>query len=194
MLEAMERVARMMAIIGGLVLTLLIVLTCISVLGRGANTFGHSGFLTSFAPDLAAALIATGVGPVQGDFEIVEAGIAFAIFAFLPICQLHGGHATVDVFTSFLPHNANRWIVAFWEVVLALVIILISWRLFVGMLDKFGNGETTFLLQFPIWWAYAASVAASLAAVLVAVYCAAARIIGLITGTDDLPKAEGAMH
>jgi TRAP-type C4-dicarboxylate transport system permease small subunit len=188
----MERTARVTAIVGGLVLTALIVLVCISVLGRGGNTFGHSALLTELAPGLANRLIGTGIGPVQGDFEILEAGIAFAIFSFLPICQLYGGHASVDVFTTFLSRGANRWIVAFWEVVLALVTILISWRLFVGMLDKLGNGETTFLLQFPIWWAYAASVAASLVAVLIAVFCAAARVNGLITGRDELPLGGGA--
>jgi hypothetical protein len=45
----------------------------------------------------------TTFGPVKGDFEVVEAGIAFSIFAFLPICQLHGGHATVDIFTNLMP-------------------------------------------------------------------------------------------
>jgi hypothetical protein len=45
------------------------------------------------------------------------------------------------------------------------VLILISWRLYEGLLSKMSNGETTFLLQFPIWWAYAASFAASVAAV-----------------------------
>ena len=96
LLNVIERLARTMAIIGGLMLSFLVVLTCISVLGRGGNTFGHSEFLTGLAPGFAERLIATGIGPVFGDFELVEAGIAFAIFAFLPICQLHGGHATVD--------------------------------------------------------------------------------------------------
>jgi TRAP-type C4-dicarboxylate transport system permease small subunit len=191
MLRAVDQTARLMAIIGGLVLTVLVVLICISVLGRGLNTLGHAAFLNGLSPDLASALIA-GVGPVQGDFELVEAGIAFAIFAFLPICQLYGGHATVDVFMSFLPGRANQWLMAFWEAALATIIILISWRLCLGMLDKLRYGETTLLLQFPIWWAYGASSAASLVAALVSIYGAAARIKGLVTGRDYLPTAGGA--
>ena len=72
LLTLVERLARFMAILGGLVLTALIGLTCVSVLGRGLNTFGHSEFLTSLSESAANALIATGVGPVSGDFELVE--------------------------------------------------------------------------------------------------------------------------
>jgi TRAP-type C4-dicarboxylate transport system permease small subunit len=191
-LRIMEWLARTLAIIGGVVLTALVLLTCVSVIGRGGNTLGHSDFLTGILPGFADML--TNLAPITGDFEVVEAGIAFTIFAFLPICQLHGGHATVDVFTNMMPKRFNRVIMAFWEVILALVLILISWRLYEGLLSKMSNGETTYLIQFPIWWAYAASFAASVAAVIVGVYCAIARIAGLITGGHYLSKSEGAMH
>ena len=174
-----------MAILGGLVLCALVLLTCVSVLGRGLNTLGHSAPLEGSLPALSALLLGTGVGPVPGDFELVEAGVAFAIFAFLPICQLHGAHASVDVFTGLLPRAVQRAIVAFWELVLAATIALLAWRLFVGLQGKLANGETTFMLQFPLWWSYAASFAAAAVAVLVALYCAAARLARL--GRDDLP-------
>ena len=186
---AIERLARTMAVLGGVVLTALVVLTCVSVMGRGLNTIGHSDWLTSWSNAAGAWLIATGVGPVNGDFELVEAGIAFAIFAFLPICQLYAGHATVDIFTSALPDRLNRWLRAFWEVVLTLVIFLITWRLGVGMMDKIGNGETTFLLQFPIWWAYAASFVAALVASVTALYCAVGRVTHAATGRMILPSS-----
>lgn len=194
LLTFMDRMARTMAILGGVVLTLLVVLTCVSVLGRGGNTFGHSDFLIGLAPRLAEALIGTGIGPVKGDFELVEAGIAFAIFAFLPICQLHGGHATVDVFTSQMPRRVNTALIAFWEVILSAVILLISWRLFEGFQGKLGNGEITYILQFPTWYAYGASFAASVIAAVVAIYCAGARVAGLVTGRSYLPASEGAGH
>lgn len=192
MLRLVETLARAMALIGGLVLLALVTLTCVSVLGRGLNTLGHSGLLTSITPGVANALIATGVGPITGDFELVEAGIAFAIFAFLPICQLYGGHATVDVFTNLLGRGVNRVIIAFWEIVLAAVIFLLTWRLFEGLAGKYANGETTFLLQFPVWWAYGASFFASVIAALVALYCAFARIAEAATGERQLPKSQGA--
>lgn len=175
-----DRLARLMALLGGLVLTGLVLLTVLSVTGRGLNTLGHSALLEELAPGFASWLLGLGVGPVTGDFEIVEAGIAFAIFAFLPICQLHSAHATVDVFTSQLPARANRFLAAFWEVILAVVIIVIAWRLYVGFTEKLGNGQTTFLLQFPVWWAYGASFAAALVAALASVYTAYARIAGIL--------------
>ena len=193
-LKLMERLARFMAVLGGLVLTLLVILTCLSVLGRGLNTFGHSDFLTSLSEGAAQALIATGVAPITGDFELVEAGIAFAIFAFLPYAQLHHAHATVDIFASAFPHWFNRFLIVFWEIALSSVILLITWRLFAGMQGKISNGETTFLLQFPVWWAYAASFAAALTASIVAVYCAIARVLDLVTGRSHLPNSEGAHH
>ncbi|MGY3437752.1 MULTISPECIES: TRAP transporter small permease [unclassified Marinovum] len=191
MLSTMDRLARVTALMGGLVLSALVVLTCVSVLGRGLNTLGHSSVLSEA---LGAALIGWGVGPVSGDFELVEAGIAFAIFSFLPYCQLHGGHATVDIFTQALPRRANAWLMAFWEVVLTLVIWLITVRLFAGMMSKLGNGETTFLLQFPVWWAYAASFVAAVVASIVAGYCAYGRVMMAATGKRLMPKSEGAAH
>lgn len=174
-----------MALLGGVVLTLLVLLTVVSVTGRGLNTLAHSDFLESSAPGVAAWLLGLGVGPVNGDFEIVEAGIAFAIFAFLPICQLHSAHATVDIFTNLMPGRANRILAAFWEVVLAIVIVVIAWRLYVGFTEKLANGQTTFLLQFPVWWAYGASLIAAVVAALAGVYSAWARITGeLPTGGE----------
>ncbi len=187
MTTAIERLARAMAVLGGVVLSLLVVLTCLSVLGRGLNSIGHSDWLAAISAQAGDVLISTGVGPVTGDFEVVEAGIAFAIFAFLPICQLYAGHATVDIFTSGLPDRLNRWLVAFWEVVLTAAIVVITWRLGVGMMDKISNGETTFLLQFPIWWAYAASLVAALVASLTAVFCAVGRVVQAATGRNILP-------
>ena len=191
MLRFMDRLARITAMVGGVVMTFLVGLTCVSVLGRALITLSHSGGL---GEALGAALIGAGVGPVTGDFELVEAGIAFAIFSFLPYCQLHGGHATVDIFTQALPRRANLWLMAFWEVVLTLAIWLITARLFAGMLAKLGNGETTFLLQFPVWWAYAASCLAASVAAIVAAYCAYGRTMQAATGRQLMPQGEGAAH
>lgn len=190
----MERLARFMAILGGLVLTAMIALTCVSVLGRGLNTLGHSDLLKSISDAAASALIATGVGPVFGDFELVEAGVSFTIFAFLPICQLHRGHATVDVFATAFPRWLNRLLETVWEVLLSALILLITWRLFLGMEDKMRYNETTFILQFPVWWAFALSFGAALVASVVAVYCAVTRVFDLVTGKNMSPESGEGVH
>lgn len=185
------RAARVMALLGGIVLVVLVALTCISVLGRGLNGMANDATLTALAPGFAAWLAAH-TGPVTGDYELIEAGIAFAIFAFLPICQLKGGHASVDIFTSRLPPRANQSLVAFWEVMLALLILVIGWRLFMGFTEKLDNGQTTFLLQMPVWWAYGASFAAAVVAGAVGLYCAFVRVGGAIVGRADPLRDERA--
>lgn len=179
--------ARGMALLGGIVLTGLIILACISILGRSLITVANSDWIEVIAPTFGHWLAATSIGPVVGDFELIEAGIAFTIFAFLPVCQLQGSHAVVDVFTNLMPASVNRFLVALWEVVMAIVILVIAWRLFVGMSDKIQNGQTTFMLQFPVWWAFAASFIAAVVAALISLYCAIARVSGVIESVDTFP-------
>ena len=186
--------ARACAVLGGLALSALIVLTCLSIAGRSLNSLLHGEAAQSLAPGLANALLALGVGPIDGDFELVEAGMAFAIFAFLPLCQLEGAHASVDVFTSRLPLRANRFLRAAIETVFAVVLVLIAVQLFAGMQSKLRSGQTTFLLQFPVWWGYAAGLAGAAVAALVSVYVAFARLVEAATGRTVLPPEREADH
>jgi TRAP-type C4-dicarboxylate transport system permease small subunit len=186
--RAMEALARAMAVLGGLVLAAVILVVCASVAGRALNGWLHD--LEPAAPGLAGALLATGVGPIRGDFELVEAGVAFAIFAFLPWAQLTGGHAVVDVFTARLGERANRALAALWAVLFAGILALVAWQLWQGTQDKLRYGETTFMIQFPVWWAYAASLAGAAVAALVAAYVAVVRVAEAATGAVILPERE----
>ncbi len=178
----MTKLARIMATIGGLILTALILLTCVSVAGRSLNTLLHSDWIEAKFAETAQYFLDLGVGPILGDYELVEAGIAFAIFAFLPLCQITGGHATVDIFTSKLPDRINRIISMVVEVIFAIVLIIIAWRLFEGMQSKMKYNETTYLLLMPVWWAYAASLFAAVIAAIIGVYMAGVRIMESLTG------------
>lgn len=163
---AMLRLAQGMAVLGGTVLTLLILMTCLSIVGREV-----------------------GLGPIPGDFEIVESGVAFAIFAFIPLCQITSGHATVDIFADRFPPGFSRVLRAITEVVFAGVLVLIAWRLGSGTLSKLNVGETSFILQFPVWWAFGASFAGSIIAALVGVYMAGVRVAEASSGRAILPEA-----
>lgn len=155
MFLTLERIASFIsfvfALLGGIVLIALTLLTVSSVTGR--------------------ALIPFGLGPIPGDFELVEAGVAFAVFAFLPWCQFNRGHASVEIFTQFLPMGINRILDVLIDVLMLAVAILIFRQHALGTLDKTSYGETTFILQFPIWWAYAAALSGALVFVLVAGFC-----------------------
>lgn len=194
MYRIVNKLAHGFALLGGVVLSLIILLTCASVLGRSINSILHNDWLQEVMPGIAGALLATGVGPVDGDFEIVESGMAFAIFAFLPLCQLHAAHASVDIFTSALPVRINQIMRAVIEAVFAGVLILIAVQLGSGMMSKFSSGQTTFLLQFPVWWSYAASLTGAWVAAVVGVYVAGMRMIEGLTGRAMLPSDAGAAH
>lgn len=194
MLTIVTWLARAMALLGGIVLTGVVLMTTVSIIGRSIDGFANGDFLEENFPVFAEWLAGIGLGPVPGDFELVQVFVAFAIFAFLPICQLTGGHATVDIFERAMPKALNRYLLAFWEVLMALVILLIAWRLGLGFLEKLDNGQTTFFLQFPVWWSYGASLFAAVIASLVGLYCGVGRVIETATGRQMLPAKDGAVQ
>jgi len=75
--------------------------------------------------------------------------------------------------------------------VFAAVLVLIAVQLYAGLQDKLRYPETTFMLQFPIWWSYGASLVASGIAALVGVYVAGARIVEATSGRVILPSRQG---
>jgi len=194
MYQFFYRLSRAMAYLGGLMLVVLIVIICTSTLGRSMNGVLHSDEVMSVMPALARWLIDAGIGPINGDFELVEAGVAFTIFAFLPLCQITGGHASVDIFTSRFPPRLNRVLQMLIDLLFAFVLILIAVQLFGGLQSKLRSGQTSFLIEFPVWWGYALCMSGAVAAAAVSVYVAAMRVLCVVTGRDLLPRMEGAEH
>lgn len=130
--------SRVLAWLGGVVLVLISVISVTSILGR--------------------ALSLVGLGPVPGDFELVEMGTALAVFCFLPWCHLKNGHAFVDILWSVYPAWMQRGLQVLTELLTLVVWSLLIWRMSVAMGDYHGNGETSFILGVPVWWGYAASL------------------------------------
>lgn len=145
-----ERLSAALALAGGAVLVGLTVLTVVSIAGRTINRFGF--------------------GPVPGDFEMIEVGAAFAIFAFLPWCQYRRGHVTVDLFLARFGVRTNFVVDVVANLLMTAAAIIIFWRLTLGMLDKLSYGETSFILQFPVWWGYAASMVGAIVFVFVCAF------------------------
>ncbi len=184
----MRGLARALAMFGGLLLLALILLTGVSVAGRMANGLGHAAWLLDAAPGVAALL--QRLGPVNGDFEIVEAVIAVAIMCFFPWCTLERRHASVDIVTSALPAAVQKAIDCCWDLLLAAVMALLTWRLQEGTRNKFDYGETTSLLEFPLWWSYAATTVAAAVTTFTALVVAWWRLREpMITSDDHGPAA-----
>lgn len=135
MIAWIYRLAYWAALVGGLVLVALTLMVVASVSGR--------------------ALIGIGLGPIPGDFELVEVGVGVAVFFFLPWCYLKGGHATVDLLYMHMPKWIQRAIVIISDLLMMAVWLVLTWMLWQGLLEKKEYMETTFILQMPIWWAYA---------------------------------------
>lgn len=129
--------SRAMAWFGALVLTLLAIISVISIAGRA---FSFAGF-----------------GPVPGDFELVEAGTALAVFCFLPWCHLRRAHADVTLFWHAYPPGLRHFLEIFSDALMLAVWLLLVWRMGIATLEFRDNGEVSFILQMPVWWGYAAS-------------------------------------
>jgi TRAP-type C4-dicarboxylate transport system permease small subunit len=145
------RLATWLALLGSAALVLIVVMTCMSIVGR--------------------ALDFVGLGPIPGDYELVEAGIAFVVFSYLPWCQLRDGHARVDLLQRFFSPVLNWALEVLAHVFMLTVSALLAWRLYEGMLDKFRDSETTFILELPLGWGYAGALPGALVFVLVSASC-----------------------
>jgi len=135
MISFIYRLSRWTAIVGGVLLVALTLMVVASVAGR--------------------AMIGLGLGPVPGDFELVEIGVGIAVFFFLPWCYVSGSHATVDLLYMHMPNWFKRGINIISDLLMLLVWLVLTWKLWEGMLEKKEYMETTFILLMPIWWAYA---------------------------------------
>lgn len=165
--------AKFAAIAGGAVLTTIVLMIVASVVGR--------------------ALIWAGLGAIQGDYELVESGVGFAIFAFLPWAHLTRGHALVAIFTDYLGARANAWLLVVTDALMLAAATFIAWRHALGTLDKFNYGETTLLLRMPLWWAYGAGLVGAAIFVVVAAYVLVRSVADAISADPSHP-VQGAGH
>ncbi|WP_353471934.1 TRAP transporter small permease [Salipiger sp. H15] len=127
---AVARLVTLWALLGGALLLVIVLINVASVLGAVVHK------------------------PFSGDFELTEMGVAVAVFAFLPYCQLTDANVTADIFTA----NAPRPMLAVLRALASLVAFgfacILVWRMYLGMLDQKAYNYTTTILQVPIWWAF----------------------------------------
>lgn len=159
-----ERLARWLALFGGLVLAGLALMTVASIIGR--------------------AFIFAGLSPVRGDYELVQMGCAIAVFSFLPWCQLNRGHVTVDVIVDRFPARARAFLTLLGDVALFAAAVLIAWRLWLGVNDKRSYGEETYELGLQLWWGYGAAMVGAALFAVVAGYTAWRSLNEMLRGGD----------
>ncbi len=128
----LENLAKLSAIVAGILLTVITLMTCASLIGR--NTIGTT---------------------LVGDFELTGVVAGAAIALFLPWCQLRRGNIIVDFFTAKASDRTNARLDRFGALLLALVMLLLAWRTSVGGLSAFSSQSGTMMLGFPEWIVYA---------------------------------------
>ena len=160
----LEHVTRALAIVGGLILVGLAIMTVCSILGR--------------------AFIFAGLSPVKGDYEMVEMGCAIAIFCFLPLCQMRRGHVTVDVFINVFPARVRIFLSLLGNTALFLAAALIAWRLWLGTIDKLSYGEETYELGLPLGYSYSAAMVGAVLFAVVAFYTMWRSLNEMIVGEE----------
>jgi TRAP-type C4-dicarboxylate transport system permease small subunit len=133
--RALYRAATGVAVLGGLVLFALTLLTVISVVGRAAFS-----------------------APIPGDFELVELGMAVAIFSFLPYCQIVRGNVIVDLFTTRASPRTRALLDAIGNLLLTAIAALLTWRAALGGIEIRSYHETTMVLHVPVWLGYVPAV------------------------------------
>ena len=146
------RIARVLALLGGFLLVGLAALVTTSVLMRWVGGQG-----------------------VNGDFELVQTGLALAVFAFLPLCQAHRGNVMVDTFTLRLPATFQAGLDALWDLVYAVFAAFIAWRLAIGASEALSSHTTSMVLGLPIHYAISACAAMAAFLALIAVLTAIRR-------------------
>ena len=132
-LNLLEKFAKLCAIMAGVLLTAITLMTCVSLIGR--NTVGWT---------------------IVGDFELSGAAAGAAIALFLPWCQIKRGNISVDFFTAKTSAATNEKLDRLGALLFALVLALMAWRTGMGALSAFKSQSGTMMIGFPEWIIYSA--------------------------------------
>lgn len=134
-MKVLQSLARLSAILAGVLLTGITLMTCISLLGR--NTVGIT---------------------LVGDFELTGIATGAAIALFMPWCQIKRGNIIVDFFTARAHAAVNERLDRLGALLLALVFALLAWRTTLGGLNAYATGSSSMMMGLPEWIVYVAMV------------------------------------
>lgn len=126
--RALLAVSKSAAIVGGLVFVGIVAMSIVSIVGR--KLFAVS---------------------VPGDFELVEMGSAIGSSFFFAYCHLNRGDVKVDFFTQHWAAAKVMWLDAIGSTLIGLFGAVIAWRTAVGAFGLREVGESSTILDWPMW-------------------------------------------
>ncbi len=146
-MKTLENLAKLCAILAGLLLVFITLMTVVSVIGR--DTIGKT---------------------IVGDFELSGAAAGAAVALFMPWCQFKRGNIMVDFFSSKASPAAQHAMERFGALLLALVMGLMAWRTALGGLNAWDSHSGTMMLNFPEWVIFSAMVPPLALTAIIALY------------------------
>jgi TRAP-type C4-dicarboxylate transport system permease small subunit len=147
--RAVERPCEWLALVGGLVLVSIALMSAVSIIGRAVLS-----------------------RPIQGDYELVQMGCAVFVACCLPLAQIRYANIIVDFFTTRTSARTQSLLDAAGALIVAVVMALVAWRTAVGTIDMFRAGQTSTILGVPTWYTYAGMLPGLALCAIAALYCA----------------------
>ena len=130
-MRLLETLAKFCAVLAGVLLTVITLMTCASVIGR--NTTGWT---------------------IVGDFELSGSAAGAAIALFMPWCQARRGNIIVDFFTSRASEATQERLDRLGAFMVGAVMALMAWRSALGGLSAWQSNSSSMMLGFPEWVVY----------------------------------------
>lgn len=158
-MKILSALAQLCAVIAGILLTGITLVTCGNLILR--NTTGDA---------------------MAGAFELTAMASGAAIALFMPLCQVRQGNIIVDFFTSGLNDKATEALDRLGALVLALVYALITWRTLLGCINVYESHSESQIMGFPEWVTYAAMLPAFALTGLIGLYQS---VMGFETATEN---------
>jgi TRAP-type C4-dicarboxylate transport system permease small subunit len=92
--------------------------------------------------------------PINGTYELIELGLACAVFVALPAVFLRDEHLVVDVVDSLAPRAVVRWLDLFGALCSLLVLGVMFWQMVPLARDMQEFGDVTADLSIPkiVYW------------------------------------------
>jgi TRAP-type C4-dicarboxylate transport system permease small subunit len=134
-LKVLDTLARLCALLAGVLLTAITAMTCVSVVGR--NFLGAT---------------------LAGDFELTGVATGLAVALFMPWCQLRHGNICVDFFTRRLKAPAINQLDRTAALLMGAFTTLLAWRTALGGVNAWETQAGSMLLGFPDWVVFAGMV------------------------------------
>jgi TRAP-type C4-dicarboxylate transport system permease small subunit len=129
--KILELLAKACAVLAGVLLIGITLMTCISLIGR--NTTGWS---------------------IVGAFEMSGYAAGAAIALFMPWCQYRRGNIIVDFFTAHLAQPKQDVLDRFGALMLAAAMGLMAWRTTIGGINAWKSQAGSMIMGVPEWTVY----------------------------------------